>query len=226
MFGLTSRIRSWRRGAAVLLTLAIAASAMVAANAVLAEDEKRSFPLIVANAKLLPCLAKDADDPKRLPSATVSVTRGELNDTLRLHLRGIKPGLNFDLFTVQRSNKLADGAPDPTFKNFGLAWYQTDVHADQNGNANVSIRTILLDQIFGFDPEVGLDPTNTFHVGFWFNNPNDAKDCGFDVSKRTPFNGEHKAGPLAMISLPDEVTNLGPLCRNPDPSSSPVHCNP
>jgi hypothetical protein len=226
MFGLTTRIRTWRRGAAVLLTLGVVASAMIPANAVLADNEKGTFPLIVANSKLLPCLAQDPDDPKKLPTATVSVARGELNDTLHLHLRGIKPGLNFDLFTIQHSNKLADGAADPALKNFGFAWYQTDIHADENGNANVAVRTILLDQIFGFDPEVGLQPTNTFHVGFWFNNPKDAEDCGFAVNKPTPFNGEHKAGPLAMISLPDDETNLGPLCRNPDLSSSPVHCNP
>ena len=42
----------------------------------------------------------------------------------------------------------------------------------------------------------------------------------------TPFNGEHHAGPLAMISVPDSVTALGPLCLNPDFSSDPIHCNP
>jgi len=29
-----------------------------------------------------------------------------------------------------------------------------------------------------------------------------------------------------MISLPEEATNLGPLCLNPDLSSDPFHCNP
>jgi hypothetical protein len=161
----------------------------------------------------------------------VRVERGELNDTLHVRLRDIKPNLNFDLFTIQRSNKLADGSPDAafasTFKNsFGMAWYQTDIHADEDGNANVTIKTILLDQIFGFDPDVALAPTNTFHVGFWFNDPKDAANCGFDVTHPTPFNGEHKAGPLAMISLPVAATTLGPLCLNPDTSVSPVRCNP
>jgi hypothetical protein len=32
---------------------------------------------------------------------------------------------------------------------------------------------------------------------------------------RTPFNGEHNAGPLVMISVPDAQTDLGPLCVNP-----------
>ena len=146
-------------------------------------DNEGRVPLVVASAALLPCLAEHPDDPRRQPTALVRVERGELNDTLRLHLRNIKPNLNFDLFTVQRSNKLADGTPDPAFKNFGLAWYQTDVHADENGNANVTIKTILLDQIFGFDPDVALAPTNTFHVGFWFNDPNDAAKCGFPTRR-------------------------------------------
>ena len=41
-----------------------------------------------------------------------------------------------------------------------------------------------------------MNPINTFHVGFWFNNPNDAALCkNFEVTKPTPFNGEHQAGP-------------------------------
>ena len=226
MFASFNQMSLWRRGAVAFATVALAVSAIIPASSALASPERSDFKLVVANAKLLPCLAADADDPRKLPTARVQVERGELNDTLHLHLRNIKPDLNFDLFTVQRSNKLADGAADPTFKNFGLAWYQTDVHADDDGNADVSIKTILLDQIFGFDPDVALAPTNTFHVGFWFNDPADAAACGFDVTHPTPFNGEHHAGPLAMISLPDAATNLGPLCANPDLSSSPIHCNP
>jgi hypothetical protein len=141
--------------------------------------------------------------------------------------------LKFDLFTVQHSSLLANGKPAPAFKNFGLAWYQSDIEInkdydkDKDGDTgHVKIQTILLDQIFGFDPAVGLAPTNTFHVGFWFNNPEDAEACGFDDSKPTPFNGEHKAGPLAMISVPDDDTGLGPLCTNPDTSTSPATCHP
>jgi hypothetical protein len=217
-----------RRGGPILIGLALSVTALLpSASGVLADKEDAQFPLVVANSKLLPCLAKDASDPRNLPTATVNVERGDLNDTLHLRLRNIKPGLAFDLFTVQRSNKLADGSADPNFKgSFGMAWYQSDVQADDNGNANVTIKTILLDQIFGFDPDVSLAPTNTFNVGFWFNNPNDAANCGFDVTHPTPFNGEHQAGPLAMISLPDATTGLGPLCRNPETSPAGFVCNP
>ena len=115
-----------------------------------------------------------------------------------------------------------------------LAWYQTDLNADAQGTAQATIETILLDQIFGFvsgpNNTALLPPTNTFHVGFWFNSPEDAASCGFDPAKPTPFNGEHKAGPLAMISLPDRTTGLGPLCTSPTGASpdapSPQACNP
>jgi hypothetical protein len=81
-----------------------------------------------------------------------------------------------------------------------------------------------VDQIFGFDPAVSLAPTNTFHVGFWFNNPQDAVPCGFNATKPTPFNGEHKAGPLAMITVPNATTGLGPLCLNPNTATTPATC--
>ena len=97
------------------------------------------------------------------PAAQVTIQRGNLNDTLILHAQHLKPNTGFDVFTVQNSNLLSDGTANPKFKNFGLAWYQSDLQTDSQGRAEVTIKTILLDQIFGFDPVVGLPPTNTFH---------------------------------------------------------------
>lgn len=216
-----------RRGGALVISLALSAAALMpAASGVFADHEEADFPLVIANNNLLPCLAEDPSDSHHQPTVTASVERGDLNDTLHLKLHNFKPGLAFDLFTIQRSNKLANGSADPNFKNFGLAWYQSDVQADDDGNANVTVKTILLDQIFGFDPDVNLAPTNTFNLGFWFNNPNDAAPCGFDVTKFTPFNGEHHAGPLAFVTLPDANTGLGPLCRNPESAGVGFACNP
>jgi hypothetical protein len=178
------------------------------------------------NPKFLKCLAAYPDDPKRPPKVQALIVRGDLNDGLFLYGENVKPELKFDMFTVENSQLLADGTVDPHFKNFGLAWYQSDLEANKYGVMRAQIRTILLDQIFGFDPNVQLPPTGTFQVGFWFNNPADAAACGFDVSKPTPFNGEHQAGPLAMISLPDANTGLGPLCTKPDTSTTPAHCSP
>jgi hypothetical protein len=191
-----------------------------------AQAETINFDL-KPNPDVINCLAQDPSDP---PTAHVKVTRGKQNDTLTLDLKGVKPGLAFDMFTVERSRLDANGDKDPAFTNFGLGWYQSDIQANKKGNAHVQIRTILLDQIFGLDQDVpSLDATSpetthhTFHVGFWFNNPADAAECGF--TGHTPFNGEQNAGPLAMISVPDAPTGLGPLCANPD-LSHPGTCNP
>jgi hypothetical protein len=176
-----------------------------------AQVKKITFNL-TPQPKFVSCLGVEGGPT---PTATVTVTRGELHDTLTLKAANIKPKLGFDLFTIQNTNLLSDGEANPNFVNFGLAWYQTDVQANGEGNAQVTINTILLDQIFGFDPASNLLPTHTFHVGFWFNNPDDAVACGFDAAQPTPFNGEQDAGPNAMISLPNAKTNLGPLCTNP-----------
>jgi hypothetical protein len=154
------------------------------------------------------------------------VTRGAVNDTLKLSLAGFKPNLGFDLFTVQRSNQNADGTPVSGFTNFGLAWYQSDVQTSSTGTASVTIKTILLDQIFGFDPDATLGPTNTFHVGFWFNSVAEAQPCSATTLTPTPFNGEHNAGPLAFITRPNAKTNLGPLCTQPVSTGSGFTCNP
>jgi hypothetical protein len=178
------------------------------------------------NPKFAPCFAQYPNDPSRAPSVEATVVRGDLNDGMFLKGKYLKAGLAFDMFTVQNSSLDANGVPVVGFGNFGMAWYQSDLEAKDNGSMKVQLRTILLDQIFGFDPAVGLAPTNTFQVGFWFNNPADAAACGFDVAAPTPFNGEHKAGPLAMITLPDATTGLGPLCTKPDTSVSPARCDP
>ena len=65
----------------------------------------------------------------------------------RTTARAIKPGLDFDVFTVQHS------LFDSNFHgSFGLAWYQSDLEASSAGGATTTtttIKTILLDQIFG-----------------------------------------------------------------------------
>ena len=202
-------------GRVVRLALGIAVAAATAESALAADGDTIRFQLF-PNKSVVHCLA--ASDAVT-PTVDVVVRRGRLNDKMKLYLKNFKPGLNFDLFTVQRSPQLADGAADPEFVagRFGLAWYQSDIHVNEDDDSEgepskVEIKTILLDQIFGFDSDVALPPTNTFHVGFWFNDPNDAADCGFNVNKPTPFNGEHRAGPLAFISRPDAITDLSARC--------------
>jgi hypothetical protein len=202
---------------AAVAVLALAVGTFSQAGAAVTSARFNLFP----NTKFLPCMAA----PGQTPKATVEVIKGEPDDTLVLTTSGFKSvgasglPLTFDVFTVQRSNQQADGTPVAGFTNFGLAWYQSDLDA----NGSTVLKTILVDQIFGFDPDVALPPTNTYHVGFWFNNPADAAPCGFTGT--TPFNGEHDAGPLAFISRPKAATGLGPLCLDPE-ANSPDPSNP
>jgi hypothetical protein len=108
--------------------------------------------------------------PKTTPYASVTVRQGDINDDLTISAGGIKPGLGFDMFTVQNSNLLSDGLVNPGFKNFGLAWYQSDLVANSSGLIAGTIRSIFVNEIFGFDAGTTppLPPTNTYHVGFWF----------------------------------------------------------
>lgn len=197
-------------GIPVLAAVIAVPTLALSANSSPSLVQKKTFSLLPsAGLNNLSCLQST-----KTAKATATVKRGSSNDTLTLKLTGFKPHLGFDLFTVQNNT-----AP------FGLAWYQSDIETNSSGNATVSIRTILLDQIFGFDG-TAPPPTNTFHVGFWFDSPAEAQPCLTTPAPTTPFNGEHTAGPLAFITQANPVTGLGPLCTQPTNTPPPEHCNP
>ncbi len=201
------------RSGTVALFVALLSILLLSNGALAAHINSAVFSLH-AQAKFLPCFRGSATIA---PAATVIVNQGVQNDTLVLYLTHFRPGLGLDLFTIQSTNLNPNGTLNTGFKNppgFGLAWYQSDVEVDPNGQAFVSVVSKFVDEIFGFDPGVALPPTNAFHVGIWFDNPKDAVSCGFDATKPTPFNGTHNAGPNAMITVPNGF-NLGPLCLNP-----------
>lgn len=142
------------------------------------------------------------------------VVPGEGADTMFLFGQYIEPGRGFDLFSLERSLFDANGRRDPSFRGFRLAWYQTNLEANRWGKILQVIRTVLLDEALGLGEGVKLPPPRTFHAGFWFTDPEAAAACGFDAGKPTQFNGEQRAGPLAMITLPDKNTGVGPLCTD------------
>lgn len=201
-------IQSCVRGTAVVGSLMMATLSILYPLQAKAEVQSTQFEMYPVG-QFVPCLAK----PGLKPKVRVTVVRGELNDHLNIQLEGFKEGVKFDLFSIESTPQLPDGARDPNFKNFGLAWYQSDLEAGAT-----SLKTIFLDQIFGIDTSGTRGPVNTFHLGFWFNNPKDAQACGFDVTKPTPFNGEHKAGPLAFVTrqIAGRAAKLGPLCTKPN----------
>jgi hypothetical protein len=125
-------------------------------GAAAAQDKKDDITFdLIPNPAVIDCLRANAYEE---PRAKATVIRGKLNDTLILDLDGIKPGLAFDLFTVQHSPFFTDGSKNPEFNgSFGLAWYQSDTEVGKHtDDGHVRIKTILLDQIFGFDADTGL----------------------------------------------------------------------
>jgi hypothetical protein len=140
-------------------TLALVAATAASAGTKAPYTTFQMFP----NKAFQNCLAA----PGKTPVAAVAVVRRQDNDRLVLKVENLKPNIDFDVFTVEKTPQLADGSPNPAFGgNFGFAWYQSDLHSDDEGEAEVSIKTVLLDQIFGFDASRGVAPVNTFNLGF------------------------------------------------------------
>ena len=202
------------------IVLVLAVTFLIAASVPMAAQVTTKTFAIVPVPTVESCLAAS---PSVTPTVTIQVTHGNLDDVMTVVGDHFLPNLNFDLFTVQRTNLSTTGTVDPSFKSFGLAWFQSKLHSDESGHISATVRSAILDRNFGFDRDVALGPTHTYHIGFWFDRPQDAAACGFDVSKPTPFNATHNAGPAAMISRPDAISKLGPLCANPDGSGG---CTP
>src|SRR3954451_1652173 len=119
-----------RRAAAAVAMASVAAVGTAAAttSAMGSKPHEASFQMFV-NPANVNCLTASSN-PRHQPAVDVRVDRGDDNDTMTLRLRDFKPDLQFDLFTVQNSNQNAHGTPVAGFKNFGLAWYQSDIHVN------------------------------------------------------------------------------------------------
>jgi hypothetical protein len=79
------------------------------------KPDEAKFKLL-PNPAFLACLT----DSGQSPHALVVVKRGDLNDTGLIVVKGLKPNLDFDLFTVQRSSLDNDGKPVSGFKGIVL----------------------------------------------------------------------------------------------------------
>ena len=163
------------------------------------------------------------------PRARATVIRGKLNDVLFLDLDGFKPGLQFDLFTVQRTSLLDAQLPIQISK-VALAWRGT---SRTSRSASESTRVT-----FGSRPFCS--------IRFWFRS-----GCGTQTYQHLPpgilVQQSTRCGSLWLPSQrsdqvhslqwraqgrsaghdqrPRSAHQLGPLCTDPD-SSQPSGCNP
>ena len=151
----------------------------------------------------------------------VRVYPGSLNDLMQVAVAGLPPQTDFDLFVTQL----------PNFP-FGVAWYQSDLHTDDYGDGYVQVRGVFVVETFSLslggpsngevatqnvtgtavtDTDAVFRPTHQYHLGLWFNSPDDAAKAGCGATV-TPFNGEQHAGVQALSTrtFPD---NQGPLSQ-------------
>jgi len=149
------------------------------------------------------------------PNATahVQITSQGFAEKMVITVSGL-PSTAMDLFIIQVPQK-----------PFGVAWYLGDLTTGSSGTVTKTFISRLNEETFavatGAAPapkphgakDQGANPTfnpiHTFHVGVWFNSPQDASrnHCPTTV---TPFNGDHTAGVQVLNSgsFPD---GFGPL---------------
>jgi len=183
-------------GGAVALGVTAAFAATAGASTASHAATTFSFKL-VPSAGIAACL------PHAGGSATI--TTGTLNDTMKVSLHGMPKNSNFDLFVIQLPNK-----------PFGLSWYQSDIHAGDEGKGSATVRGIFDRETFSVSPggTVTVAPTHQFHLGVWFNNPNLPFRLGCEPGATTPvitpFNGEQHAG-IQVVNTSNFPDNAGPL---------------
>lgn len=153
-----------------------------------------------------------------LPQATADVRIRSLGQAERMTVwvEGLPPETEFDLFVIQ--------VPGPPF---GLSWYQGDIETDEYGKGRgvfvgrFNIETFIVapgvapaplvheEPIADAEENPATAPVHTFHLGLWFNSPDDAIAAGcLDIV--TPFNGDHTAG-VQVLNTSNFPDGEGPL---------------
>lgn len=192
----------------LLSTLIVAATGVASAAAVVKPaDYYRPIKMTVSDG------AKEC-----LPYAVGYVTIKKLGfaEHMRVVVKNLRPKTEFDFFVIQQ----------PNFP-FGMSWYQGDIETDEWGNGYADFIGRFNEETFvigvgaapapvihkdGKFPDANSNPAtgpiHTFHLGLWFNSPDDARDAGCS-DLETPFNGEHNAGIQVLNTA--KFKKFGPL---------------
>ena len=151
-------------------------------------------------------------------SGEVKVTSQGPVEVMDISVDGLPANIELDVFVIQVPN-----AP------FGLSWYQGDLETDAYGHGQARFIGRFNQETFIVAPGVApapyvhdgqfpdakenpaTAPVHTYHIGIWFNSPDDAK-AAYCPDLVTPFNGEHHAGVQLFntASYPDQE---GPLLQ-------------
>jgi hypothetical protein len=133
------------------------------------------------------------------------ITTTPENDIMKVTLWGMPPNSDFDLFVIQLPAK-----------PFGVAWYQSDIHAGSTGSGTVTVRGVFDRETFSVSTggTTTFAPTHQFHLGVWFNSPQLPFNIGCEPGKTTPvvtpFNGEQHAG-IQVVNTAQFPNGAGPL---------------
>jgi hypothetical protein len=154
-----------------------------------------------------------------LPRAKARVTiksQGAV-ENMHVEVKGLAPNVEYDFFVIQV----------PEFP-FGLSWYQGDIETDSRGRGSADFVGRFNEETFivapgsdiaplthGDSPFPDADtnpatpPVHTYHLGLWFNSPDDALKAGC-LGNVTQFNGEHNAG-IQVLNTAQFPKDQGPL---------------
>ncbi|MBK8335183.1 MAG: hypothetical protein IPL03_00730 [Sterolibacteriaceae bacterium] len=161
-----------------------------------------------------------AENANCLPhaAATVRITPEGPVERMRVRVKGLPPKTNFDFFVIQVPNN-----------PFGMSWYQGDIETDEEGEGTETFIGRFNEETFivapgtavapvihhNKSPDINTNPptgpVHTFHLGLWFNSPDDALMAGCPGNV-TPFNGEHNAG-IQVLSTRNFPDLEGPLLK-------------
>ncbi len=137
-------------------------------------------------------------------------------EVMDVDVSGLPSNTDFDFFVIQ--------VPHSPFR---MSWYQGDIETNKHGRGHETFIGRFNTETFivapgsapapvvhqGPFPDASLNPPvnpiHTFHLGLWFNSPNDAAGAGC-ASTVTPFNGEHNAG-IQVLNTSNFADDQGPL---------------
>jgi len=197
----------WMGGIAAIVAIAIVGLTVTEAAAA---GNVFKFDLVRS-----PALSTSPDCVANATGSASIVQTGPV-EILNVTVKGLPPKTDFDFFVIQVPNK-----------PFGMSWYQGDIETNRKGIGHgkfigrFSIETFMVapgvaDAPLTFDnafpsvsPNPATGPIQMYHLGLWFNSPDDAASAGCP-SAPTPFNGEHDAGPQ-VLNTSNFLDLQGPL---------------
>jgi len=187
-----------------IASLVLVNSILLCSQANATNLENNTFPL-VHSATLDTCAPHAQGKVKVTPLGNVEV--------MDVKIEGLPKNTEFDVFVIQVPN-----AP------FGMSWYQGDIQTNRHGKGYARFVGRFNEETFIVAPGVApapqvhstdasenpaTDPVHTYHIGIWFNSPEDAKNAGCP-DNTTPFNGEHTAG-IQILNTSNFLDKEGPL---------------